>query len=169
MREIVVTIDYLHIEAFDAALKAALPGKALGVSAPIGADGQVLSRSNPDANGNTTIALGRVRVHLDDTATAADETTIAGIAQAHDPVLLSADRTTIVAANPPTDTAMVTVRALKAGAGPITLLVAGTAAPVPLTGGVGTLAISSADPATIAVSVQNPSNRSTDLVLIEAN
>jgi hypothetical protein len=168
MREIIVTIDFLHIEAFDATLKAALPGKVLGVSAPIGVNGQVLSRSNPDGSGNTTLLLGQVRVHLDDAATPTDEITIAGLAQAHDPVYLSTDKTVIVAVNPPTDSATVTVRAPKAGAAPVTLLVAGSAVPVTLTGGVGTLAISSADPASIAIGVQTPGNRSTDQLVIQA-
>ncbi len=168
MREIQVTIDFLHLSAFDTALKAALPGKVLGVSAPIAANGQVLSRSNPDGNASTVITLGQVHVHLDDSATAADETAIASIAQAHDPVFLSVDKTAIAAANPPTDAATVTIRAPKAGAAPVTLLVAGSPVPVTLVGGVGTLAISSADPASIAVGVQAPANRSTDQLVIQA-
>jgi hypothetical protein len=169
MREIVITVDFLHIAALDAALKSALPGKVPGLSAPIGANGQVLSRSNPDSSGNTTLTLGQVRLHLEDAATPADETTASDLALAHDPVFLSVDKTTITAANPPTDMATVTVRAPKPEAAPVTLLVAGAPVPVTLVGGVGTVTISSADPASIAVSVQNPANRSTDELVIEAN
>jgi hypothetical protein len=87
-------------------------------------------------------------------------------ANAHDPVILSVDRTSIPADG--ATEAVVTVRAPKPGAAAVSLLVAGSPIAVTLTNGVGTIRITSADPASIPVSVQNPANRSTDSLTVEA-
>jgi hypothetical protein len=168
MRDLTVTMDFLHIAAFDAALRAALPGKIVGVSAPVAANGHVLSRANAGQSGNRTLLVGQVRVHLDDTATPADEALVNGLALAHDPVFLSVDKTTILAAHAPTDAVTVSVWSPKMGAAPVTLIIARTAVPVTLTEGIGTVVINSADPASVGVSLQNPANRSTDQLVIEA-
>jgi hypothetical protein len=146
MRELNMTLGAVHPAALDAALRAALPGKAVGVS---------------------TYDLARpISIWLDDTATPDDEASAAALADAHDPVFLSADRQSITADG--SDPANLTVTAPKPGAAPVTLLVAGTAVPVTLTDGVGVLSIVSTDPTTITVSVQNAANRSADQLTIEA-
>jgi hypothetical protein len=50
----------------------------------------------------------------------------------------------------------------------VALLVAGIAVPVALPGGIGAIHITSADPASLLIEVQHPSNRSTDQILVEA-
>src|SRR5262249_37575516 len=96
----------------------------------------------------------------------ADDTLATLTANSHDPVFLSVDRQTITADG--LDAATVTVRALKADAAPIILLVAGTAVPVTLTNGLGQVTIRSSDPATLAISLQNPQNRTTDQIVVTA-
>ncbi len=146
MRELNMTLDAVHPAALDAALRAALPGKVVGVS--------------------TYDPARPISIWLDDSATPDDEASAASLAAAHDPIFLSADRQNIAADG--SDAASLTVSAPKPDAAPVTLLVAGTVVPVTLTDGVGTLSIVSADPTTIAVSVQNAANRSTDQLTIEA-
>jgi hypothetical protein len=146
MRELNVTLGAMHPAALDAVLRAALPGRVVGVS--------------------TYDPARPISIWLDDSATPDDETSASGLAAAHDPVFLSADRQSIAADG--SDAAILAVNAPKPGAAPVTLLVAGTAVPVTLTDGVGTLSIVSADPTTIAVSVQNAANRSTDQLTIQA-
>jgi hypothetical protein len=146
MKELNATLTNVHPGALDAALRAALPGKVLGVS--------TYGPARP------------VSIWLDDSTTPSEETTAANTANAHDPVFLSADKTAIQANG--TDTATITVSAPKPGAAAVTLLVAGSAVPVTLAGGVGAIQITSADPVSIPVSVQNPSNRSTDQITVEA-
>jgi hypothetical protein len=85
---------------------------------------------------------------------------------AHDPVFISADKTVITANG--IDAAIITVSAPKQAAAAVSLLVAGTIVPVSLTNGVGTVEIASDDPASILVSVQNPTNRCLDTITIEA-
>jgi hypothetical protein len=146
MKELNITLTSVHPAALDAALRAALPGKVFGIS-----------------------SYGSVRpisIWLDDSVTPVDEATAASIANGHDPVFLSVDRATIQANG--TDAATITVSASRPGAAAVTLLVAGSAVPVTLSGGVGAIQIASADPASILISVQNPSNRSTDQITVEA-
>lgn len=146
MRELNATLSAVHPAAFDAALRAALPGKVVGVS---------------------TYDLARpISIWLDNSATPGDDATVSTLAAAHDPVFVSADRQSIVANG--SDAAILTVNTPKQGAAAVTLLVAGAAVPVTLTNGVGTLSIVSADPTTISVSVLNAANRSTDQLTIQA-
>lgn len=145
MREITVNVGIMHSAALDTALRAALTDKVIGVSG--------YGETRP------------ISIWLEDSASAADQLTATTTAQAHDPVFLSVDKTVIEGDG--TDTATVTVNAPKVGAAPVVLLIAGSPIAVTLTNGVGTVPISS-DPATIEVSVQNPNNRTTDVLTIEA-
>ena len=146
MRELNIAQNDVHPGALDVALKTALPGKVFGLS--------TYGQPRP------------LSVWLDDSATPADETTAANTAAAHDPVFLSVDRQSIAANG--VDAAIVTVNAPRPDVAPVVLLVAGAAVAVTLIGGVGTLSITSADPATIIVSVQNAANRSLDQLTIQA-
>jgi hypothetical protein len=152
MKERNVTLADVHPAALDAALHAALPGRVLGIS--------------------TYGAARPLSIWLDDGATPLDETAATAIASAHDPVFLAADRPleagrALIQANG-TDAVTITVSAPKPGAAAVTLLVAGSTVPVPLSGGLGAIQITSADPASIPISVSNPSNRSTDQITVEA-
>lgn len=145
MREVTVDTGRIHAAALDAALKAALPGKVVGLS------------SYGDAR--------PVSIWLDDSVSAGEQVTAMGTAQAHDPVFLNVDKTVIEGDG--VDTATITINAPKVGAAAVVLMIDGTAVPVALTNGVGSLPISS-DPAVIQVTVQNPQNRTMDAVTIEA-
>lgn len=146
MQEVNATLAAWREEALHAALKAALGSKCFGLS---------------------TYGAGRdISIWMDDSAVQADLDSAAAIAAAHDPVSLSADKTTILANG--TDAATVTVRAPKPGAAAVTLLVNGVDWPIALTNGVGSDTLTALDPATITISVKNPSNRSTDVLTVEA-
>jgi hypothetical protein len=147
MREVTVslTVD-VHPSSLDLALRAALGTHITGIST---------------YGSNRPLSLW-----MDDAAVPADDAAAVTIANAHDPVFLNADTLQIPADG--ATAATITVYAPRSGAAAVSLLVAGTAVPVTLTGGVGTLAITSADPASIDISVQNPANRSTDLLTVEA-
>jgi hypothetical protein len=158
MRDLSLSLNTLHLNALTAALRAALPGKVIGVSAAHNS----LTGSVPS---------GSILVHVDDSTTPADETTIAGLVTAHDPVWISVDKPIIVANG--TDAAAVTVYALKPGAAAVTLSVSiNGGAPadwsIALTGGVGSDTLTSLDPATITISVKNAANRSTDTLTVRA-
>lgn len=146
MREINVSIANIHPGGLDVALKAALAAKCFGLS--------TYGPARP------------ISIWLDDSTTGADDTTAQNIINAHDPVFLNVDRTTIKADN--ADTATITISAPKANAAPVTLLIGGNAVLVALTNGVGTLQITSAAPTIITISVQNPQNRTSDTLAIEA-
>jgi hypothetical protein len=136
----------ISASALDTALRAALRGKVVGIS--------------------TYGPSQSISIFLDDSVTRGDEATTLATAAAHDPVILSADKLTITANG--SDTATVTVNVPKPGASAVTLLVGGLPVPVTLTDGVGSIQITSADPATIQISVQNPENRTTDTLIVEA-
>ncbi len=146
MRELNMTPGAVHIGALDATLKAAVPGKVIGVST-----------YGPDRP---------ISIWMQDSATPSDETTLTTLAAAHDPVYLSVDKPAITADG--SDTATITVNASKPGAAPVSLLVAGVVVPVTLVNGIGTVTITSADPASIPISVQNAANRTTDQVIVTA-
>ena len=146
MREINSMIASIHASGLDAALKVALPGKCFGLS--------TYGPARP------------ISIWLDNATTGADDTTAQNVISAHDPVFLTVDRTTIKADN--ADAATITVSAPKANAAPVTLLFGGNAAPLTLVGGIGTLQITSAAPTIITISVQNPQNRTSDTLSIEA-
>jgi hypothetical protein len=146
MREVNVTLSNVHSDALTAALRSALGvNKALGIS--------TYGSSRP------------ISIWLADSATTPDEQQATAIALAHDPVFLSVDKATIAANG--IDIATVHVLAPKPGA-TVTLSIGNTPVPVTLTGGVGNITIVSSDPAAIPVSVQNPANRTTDTVIVEA-
>ena len=146
MRELNLTLAAVHIGALDVALRAALPGQIVGLS---------------------TYGTDRpLSIWLADSASQADQTAAAANATAHDPVFLSADKTDIAADG--LDTATITVQAPKPGAAPVSLLIGGVAVPVSLTNGVGTVTIRSSDPAIVAISVQNPQNRTADQIVVTA-
>lgn len=151
MKEINATLSDWHSPALHAACVAALGfvengGKFGGVS--------------------TYGAARPISLWLDDSASAADETTAANLAAAHDPVHLSIDKTTILANG--TDAATVTVRAGKPGAAAVTLLVNGVDWNITMANGLGVDTLTSLDPVVITISVKNPDNRSTDVLTIEA-
>lgn len=106
------------------------------------------------------------RIHLTTLLSPEQDAAQEAIIDAHDPVFISTDRENIIANN--SDIATITVRTLKQGAAAVTLLVDETAVPVTMVDGVGTVTIKSADPTVITVSVQNPENRTTDVLTIEA-
>jgi hypothetical protein len=146
MREVNLTLASIHSDALTVAIRSALgANKALGIS--------TYGSSRP------------ISIWLADTATPPDDQQAAAVALAHDPVFLSVDKGHIAADG--IDTATIHVFAPKPGAA-VTLLIGNTPVPVTLTGGMGSITIVSIDPATIPVSVQNPANRSTDSVIVEA-
>ena len=146
MRELSLMAGEVNSGGLDAALKAVMGSKVLGVS--------------------TYGPLRPISVWLDETTTPGDDADATSIVSAHDPVFLSVNRTSIPADG--ATEAVVTVRAPGKNAADVSLIVAGTVVPVTLINGVGTIRVSSADPASIPVSVQNPANRSTDSLTVEA-
>jgi len=146
MLEVNVTISYIHSDGLTAALQSALgTNKALGVSS--------YGSNRP------------ISVWLADSASPLEQQQAAVVAQAHDPVFLSVDKTHVAANG--VDTAIVTVFAPKPAA-LVTLLIGSTSVPVTLANGVGSISIVSNDPASIPISVQNPANRTTDTLIVEA-
>lgn len=142
MRELNAILDTVHTGALDSALKATVPGKVIGVS---------------------TYGPGRpISIWVQDSTSPTDEAALNAVVSAHDPVSLTVDKLIIIADS--ADTATVTVSAPKPGAAPVSLMIAGAIVPVPLVNGVGTVTITSADPASIPVSVQNAANRTTDQI-----
>jgi len=146
MRELNAILDTVHTGALDAALKAAVPGKVIGIS---------------------TYGPGRpISIWAQDGTSATDEAALNAVVSAHDPVSLTVDKRIIIADG--ADAATISVRAPKPGAAPVSLMIAGAIVPVPLVNGVGTLTITSADPTSIPISVQNAANRTTDQVIVTA-
>jgi hypothetical protein len=146
MRELNATLDIVHTGALDAALKAAVPGKVIGVS---------------------TYGPGRpISIWVQDSTSPAEEAALTAVVAAHDPVSLTVDKPLITADG--SDTATVTVSTPKPGAASVSLVIAGGVVPVTLVNGVGTVTITSVDPAAIPISIQNAANRSTDQVVIIA-
>jgi hypothetical protein len=146
VRQLALIEGTIQFPALDAAIRAALSVKMHGLS----------SYGTP----------GPVVAWLDDAATVDDDATALAIAAAHDPVFLSADKTTIQADG--VDTVTVSVVAPNVNAAPVNLLVNSQVVPVELTNGIGTVEIVSLDPARITVAVQSPANRTTDSVEVQA-
>src|SRR5260221_7928032 len=96
MREVNVTLAAIHTLALDSALRAALPGKVVGVS--------TYGPERP------------VSLWLEDSATDLDVTSAEALAAAHDPVFLTVGKTHIEADG--VDTSTITVSAVPAGAPP---------------------------------------------------
>jgi predicted aspartyl protease len=143
------SISLVHIGALDRAIRTILTAKF---------DGLVLSSINEQAE--------PMKVVLSDSAIQADLDTVATLVSSHDPVFLNADKLSVTADG--VDTATITVSAPKPGAASVTLLVNGTPISVLMSGGVGTIQITSVDPQTITVGVQSPANRTTDTLSIAA-
>lgn len=152
MKEINATLTDWHSPALHAACVAALGfvetgGKFGGVS--------------------TYGAHRPISLWLDDSAVQADLDSAAALAAAHDPVTITVDKTTIVANG--TDAATVTVRAPKPGAAAVTLQINGvTDWPIALTNGVGTDTLTALDAGVITITCKNSSNRTTDVLTVEA-
>lgn len=153
MHQLNVTLPYVHIGAISNILTG---GKIIGFS-------DYGDRTRP------------ISIWMDDSATGADDSAAIALANAHDPVSLSVDKTSIQANG--TDVATITVNAPKQGAAAVTITVTVTSpggsvssvdVPITLTNGVGSDTITSLDPCTITVTVKNPSNRSTDVITITA-
>src|SRR5258708_35818135 len=125
MREVNVALVTIHTLALDSALRAALPGRVIGIS--------TYGPERP------------VSLWLEDSSTESEMATAEALAAAHDPVFVTVDKTQIAADG--VDTSTITVSAVPSGA-PVTLLVAGTSVSVTLINGVGTVAITTACPAT---------------------
>jgi hypothetical protein len=146
MRELSINAGVVNSGALNVALRAVLPGKVAGIS--------TYELSQP------------ISIWLEDAATASDSATALNTVAAHDPVFLSVDKSTIQADG--TDPCTVTVRAPKANAAPVTLLVNGIDYPMSLTDGVATDTLVALDPTTVIITVKNPANRSTDTLTIQA-
>lgn len=131
--------DGIHDGALHQALKTAMGARFVGIS---------------------TYGAGRpFSVWL---ASPTDEAAAIAVITAHDPVRLSVDTPSITADG--IDTANVLIQTIRPDAAPVTLLVNGT--PVRVQG--GAIQISSDDPTTITITVQNPANRTTDTLIVEA-
>ena len=146
MRELNAALDAVHTGALDAALRAAVPGMVIGVS--------TYGPSRP------------VAIWVQDSVSPADEIALHAVVAAHDPVSLTLDRPTIIADG--SDMATVTIHTPRPDAAPVALVIAGAIVPVPLVNGLGTVMITSADPASIPISVQNAANRTTAQVIVTA-
>lgn len=145
-QEINATLTVWHEGGLNAALVAALGSKCHGMS---------------------TYGPGRdISIWLDDTAVQADKDSAAALAAAHDPCFITVDKTSIIGDG--IDVATVTVRAPKPNAAAVVLLVNNTPIPVNMNLGTGTIQIASSDPAVVTVTLQNPQNRTTDSLTIEA-
>lgn len=146
MQELNAIINNLNAGALTNAIQAAIPGKCFGIS--------------------TYGPVRPISIWLDDSAVQADKDSATALVTAHDPVFLTVDKTTIKADN--VDAATVTVSAPKANAAPVTLLIGGNPIAVTLINGTGSFQISSAVPTLITISLQNPQNRATDVLIITA-
>lgn len=134
-----------NVPALDAALRAALDDDYAG-----------LSFGAVDLDGSN------LQLHFHEGPTSQAITTARLVADAHDPVHLSVDKATIAADG--VDEATITVRA----ASPVTLDVGGVAVAVELADGVGEVGLTSADPRTIRVRVQDADNRCAQVLEVRA-
>lgn len=148
------SLAYYHTMALSNALVAALPGVIDSISAYGG-------------NRSITLLLAGQEAIL----TAPQEVTAQGIFDAHDPVFLSIDKTTVQADG--SDQATITVTAPKPGAAAITLVCtkpdgSTVTQAVALTAGVGTTTFKTTLEGTYTITLQNASNRTTDSLVIQA-
>lgn len=151
MQTLNISMDYLNAQGLTNAIRAALGVKCFGLSD----DG----RARP------------ISIWLDDTATPGDLTTATNLANAHDPVSLTADKTSVQSDG--VDTATISVAAPKPGAAAVTLVCtkpdsSQVTQAVTLNAGAGTVAFKTIIPGTYTITVQNPANRSGDSLTIEA-
>lgn len=133
--------------ALDAAIRGSLGSKLIGVSS--------YGNARP------------ISLWMDDSALPADDAAAQSAGLAHDPVFLSADKTSIQANG--TDAATVTILTPKQGAAAVTLSVSvNGGAPSDWIPALPTDTFTASDPGTYAITVKNPSNRSTDQLTITA-
>lgn len=151
MHEVTQSIAFLDTPSLDAAIRASLGVKSLGVSGSSFAD-------------SSTAAP--VRLLMDDTASPADDAAAQALAVAHDPVFITVDKTKVV--DDGIDVATISVRAPKPGAAAVVLLVNGTDCPVTLTTGAASVTLKSSTPAVLTISVKNPANRCATVLTITA-
>lgn len=147
-------LTYYNLMALSSALKTALPDAIDAVSA-YGADR----------------AMDLYLLGVPAVLTAPQETTTQDIFDDHDPVFLTIDKTEIEADG--TDQATITVTAPKPGAAAIVLVCTkpdGTTVTesVSLVSGVGTTTFKTKVEGIYTITLQNPSNRTTDSLTIEA-
>lgn len=174
--DLTASTPFLHLGALSTALAAALGIKSHGARCVWNDTTKVPSTWTPgpdplNPSAGAVQNFGTCFLSMDDTAQPADDTAALNLAAAHDPVFLSADKTTIQANG--TDLATITVNAPKSGAAPVTVVCTPTAGPqvteaVPLVAGVGTMQFKSSVQGSYTLTVQNPSNRSTDALVITA-
>lgn len=109
-----------------------------------------------------------------DFALSADETkrqAAAAIVATHDPVFLTADKTSIAANG--TDAVTVTVSAPKVGAAPVTLLItkpdgSTVTQAVTMTGGAGSVQLKTLLYGSYGITITNSANRTMDVLTVEA-
>lgn len=154
MQQIIVSVRDLHTQALQNALSSTLGALSTGVT----------TARDQQVNG--------VMLSFADQAQPADITNAQAIAAAHDPVFLSADKTSIQANG--TDTVTILVQAPKQGAVPVTLSVSNGSSssdwgPFTLNqSGAGSDTFVATDPGVYVITVKNPANRSTDQITIIA-
>lgn len=141
----------VNTSGLDAALRAVLNSKCTGVS--------------------TYIEPGLVSVWLTDAATGDDAAAARVICGQHDPAFLTVDQATIPADG--VTTATITVSAPRDGAAPIVLvctLPSGNqqSQAVALSGGVGSVGFNTVIPGVYTFTLQNPQNRTGDVLKVTA-
>lgn len=146
------TLPFYHTVALSNALKAALAAAVDGIS--------VYGPSRPI----DMLWLGNAAI-----LTAPQEVTAQAIFDAHDPVFLTVDKTSVLADG--TDTAIISVSAPKVGAAGVTLICTkpdgGTVTQViSMTNGAGSTTFQTSLAGPYTITLQNPSNRTTDQLLI---
>jgi len=145
--------------ALDTAIKAALPGLIEGVR-------------TEGWNPSTGVLLnGSVIIGAANTLSGADQATMTTTATAHDPIILSIDKTSIAADG--IDFCTINVIAPKAGAAAVTIVVTkpdGTTLTqaVTMSGGIGSVQFKTQIVGTYVIGVQNPSNRTSVTFTIQA-
>lgn len=147
-------LPYYHTTALGNALKAAVPSAIDAISAY-----------------GPTRPISMLWLGNDAVLTAPQEATAQAIFDAHDPVFLSADKLSVLSDG--SDIITITVSAPKTGAAAVTLICTkpdGTALTqaVPLTSGVGTTTFKTKIEGVYLITLQNPSNRTTDQLTLTA-
>lgn len=145
------TLKTVNSDALTAALKAALPGKIDGIS--------TYGPARP------------ITIWMGDNAVDADGPVALGVYTAHDAVTLSADKLSILANG--IDAATITVTAQPGGA-PCTLVItqpggAQVTQAVTMNAGFGTIAFTTVVPGVYTFALQNPANRTTDMLTVTAS
>lgn len=85
MKAITIKLDRVYVPRLDADLRAALGDKYQGVNIPVGTDGKVTLRHNPDENGNRKIVDGEGLAYLADGTSDDDVALLQATVAKHDP------------------------------------------------------------------------------------